>query len=208
MANPVNSNFIQSACAAALAGITALQAAGANATKYAAYFGGSGVLTQADFVGQYTSMSPTMIGQAISSIAAVSSVLTANGNAYANALTKIARSSGNGPGFGGVFGGGGSGPTPTPAQITAGAKAPNCSFINSVVMTASAGVKALTSAGAIAQQYSTYFAASLQQADFAANYGDLTPADIANAMAAVGAVEAALAANGNQLLGYLLAIAI
>jgi len=87
--NPVNRNFIVSACATALVGINAIESAAANASKYQAYF--AAALTTADFTGAVADLAPADIAAAMSAIAAVNSVLTANSNALLNALLKIAR---------------------------------------------------------------------------------------------------------------------
>ena len=87
--NPVNRNFIVNACATALAGINAIEAAAANANKYQAYF--AGTLSTADFTGPVAALAPADIAAAMTAIGAVNTVLTANNNALLNALLKIAR---------------------------------------------------------------------------------------------------------------------
>lgn len=87
--NPVNRNFIVSACATALAGINALSSSAAAASKHQAYF--AAALTTADFTGPIADLTPADIAAAMTAIAAVNTVLTANSNALFNALLKIAR---------------------------------------------------------------------------------------------------------------------
>ena len=204
--SPVNQTFITKACQTALDGINAIDAAAINASKWS-YFGT--VLTQADFINQYSSLTPALIGAAIASIAAIQGVLTANGNAFKSALTKIGRSPSNNPGFG--IGVGRTNGAPSinlsAQQIQLGAKPANAAFVASVVATALAGVNAISAAIVVAQDYATYYQTSLTQGDFSGNYNDLSPADIGAAMAAVAAVQGVLTANSNTLMNALLAIA-
>ena len=218
-ANPANRQFIASVCAAAASGRAAISASLSNANQYQAYF--AGVLAPADFNppeaasgntpakpgGTYGDLVPADIAAAMQAVAAIGAAVSANNTANpgitnAQALAKVAI---------------GSNAQNIPNRGQGAGQNPKAAFIAAACSVAKAGVNAIEAAAVLAADYAASFGAWIAANntgtttppyhDFTGAYQTLRTADIAAAIAAIAAIQAALTANNNALLAALLKIA-